>query len=51
MIEILSPGNKGGGSEFAAFVRRSEQALLSGIHLLIVDLFPPTALTPTVSIG
>lgn len=43
IIETLSPDNKDRRIRFAAFVRRSEQALLSGIHLLIVDLFPPTA--------
>ena len=51
MIEIVSPGNKERRIRFAAFVRKAEQALLSGIHLLIVDLFPPTAATPMASIG
>jgi hypothetical protein len=46
MIEIVSPGNKGRRKQFAAFVHKAEQALLSGIHLLIVDLFPPTPLDP-----
>ena len=51
MVEIVSPGNKSGQTEFAAFVQKAEQALLSGIHLLIVDLFPPTARDPRASIG
>lgn len=46
MIEIVSPGNKGRQNQFAAFVHKAEQALLSGIHLLIVDMFPPTPLDP-----
>lgn len=31
---------------FAAFIHKAEQALLSGIHLLIVDLFLPTRRDP-----
>ncbi len=46
MIEIVSPGNKNGQMELAAFVRKAEQALFAGIHLLIVDLFPPTPRDP-----
>ncbi len=51
IIEIVSPGNKNGQTEFAAFVQKADQALLSGIHLLIVDLFPPTVRDPRASIG
>ncbi len=46
MVEIVSPGNKKGQTSFAAFVHKADQALLSGVHLLIVDLFPPTACDP-----
>lgn len=46
MVEIVSPGNKKSHIEFTAFVHKAQQALLSGIHLLIVDLFPPTARDP-----
>lgn len=46
MIEIVSPGNKSGQTAFAAFVHKADQALLSGIHLLIVDLFPPMPRDP-----
>jgi hypothetical protein len=46
MIEIVSPGNKSGQTDFAAFVLKAEQALRAGIHLLIVDLFPTTARDP-----
>src|SRR5262249_28291976 len=46
MVEVVSPGNKSSRGVFALFVRKAEQALLSGIHLLIADLFPPTARDP-----
>lgn len=46
IIEIVSPGNKNGQTEFAAFVQKADQTLLAGIHLLIVDLFPPTKRDP-----
>jgi hypothetical protein len=46
MVEIVSPGNKSGQSELGAFVQKADQALLAGIHLLIVDLFPPTRRDP-----
>jgi Protein of unknown function (DUF4058) len=41
MLEILSPGNKGSRNSLKAFVRKAEDALFAGIHLLLVDLFPP----------
>jgi hypothetical protein len=46
IIEIVSPGNKNGQTEFAAFIQKADQALLSGIHLMIVDLFPSTKRDP-----
>src|SRR5206468_3678749 len=46
MIEIVSPGNKSNQSGLDAFVRKAREALAAGIHLLIVDLFPPTARDP-----
>ncbi len=46
MIEIMSPGNKDRRVPFDAFINKSEQALLSGIHLLIIDLFPPSTRDP-----
>lgn len=41
MIEIVSPGNKGSRDEFAAFVDKSVSLIRSGIHLMVLDLFPP----------
>jgi len=46
MIEIVSPGNKAGQRDLAAFVYKAEQALWAGIHLVIIDLFPPTKRDP-----
>ena len=46
MIEIVSPGNKSSQTDAAAFVQKAEQALRAGIHLLIVDLFPPNRRAP-----
>lgn len=41
LVEILSPGNKAAASAVAEFVRKAEDALRSGIHLVLIDLFPP----------
>jgi hypothetical protein len=46
MVEIVSPGNKASQTELCAFVQKAEQALRAGIHLLIIDLFPPTKRDP-----
>jgi hypothetical protein len=41
MVELVSPGNKSSRAALASFVREAQQLLQAGIHLLIVDLFPP----------
>ncbi len=41
MIEIVSPGNKSGQRVIESFIDKVHKALNHGIHLLIVDLFPP----------
>jgi hypothetical protein len=41
MVEIVSPGNKSSQTAFRSFVFKADQALLAGIHLVIVDLLPP----------
>ena len=41
MVEIISPGNKGSRRTLDAFVNKAEDAMAAGIHLLLVDLFPP----------
>jgi hypothetical protein len=46
MVEILSPGNKNNQNGLNAFVRKAHEALAAGIHLLLVDLFPPSPRDP-----
>jgi hypothetical protein len=46
MVEIVSPGNRSNQTDAAAFIFKASQALLAGIHLLIVDLFPPNPRAP-----
>ena len=46
MIEVISPGNKNNQNGLNAFVRKAEEALAAGIHLLLVDLFPPSPRDP-----
>ncbi|HZW30988.1 MAG TPA: DUF4058 family protein [Isosphaeraceae bacterium] len=46
MVELVSPGTKGSQTELSTFVQKAEQALRGGVHLLVVDLFPPTPRDP-----
>jgi hypothetical protein len=46
MIEILSPGNKASAVEFRRFMDKVISAFVQGIHLLVVDLFPPSQRDP-----
>jgi hypothetical protein len=46
MVEIVSPGNKNNQNGLNVFVRKAHEALAAGIHLLIVDLFPPSMRDP-----
>jgi hypothetical protein len=46
VIEIMSPGNKDGRSAFADFVEKAVEFMRQGIHVLVIDLFPPTARDP-----
>jgi hypothetical protein len=41
VVEIVSPGNKASRSEFRSFVEKSADLIRQGIHLLVIDLFPP----------
>jgi hypothetical protein len=41
MLESVSPGNKSSRHGMRAFVDKAVLALRAGVHLLIVDLFPP----------
>jgi hypothetical protein len=46
VIEIVSPGNKGSKNALRTFVRKAADLVWQGIHLLIIDLFPPTNRDP-----
>jgi len=46
MVEIVSPGNKNNQNGLNAFVRKAREALAAGVHLLLVDLFPPSVRDP-----
>lgn len=46
VIEIVSPGNKDSRSALRDFVDKTLGFLKRGVHLLIVDLFPPTPRDP-----
>lgn len=41
LLEIVSPGNKSTHHALRAFVEKSVEFLEAGIHLLVLDLFPP----------
>ncbi len=46
IVEMISPGNKNNQNGLNAFVRKAREILAAGIHLLIVDLFPPSSRDP-----
>jgi hypothetical protein len=46
VIEIISPGNKSSRHALRTFVEKSAEFLRHGIHLLVIDLFPPTPRDP-----
>lgn len=41
VVEIISPGNKASRAEFRALVEKSADLVRQGVHLLVIDLFPP----------
>ena len=46
VIELVSPGNKDSKRALKEFLEKSLQFISVGIHLLVVDLFPPTKRDP-----
>lgn len=46
VIEIVSPGNKDSRHALREFVEKTLDFLKGGIHVLVVDLFPPTPRDP-----
>jgi hypothetical protein len=41
LVEILSPGNKDREDRVEEFATKAASALCAGVHLLMIDLFPP----------
>jgi hypothetical protein len=46
IFEIMSPGYKSNRSAMTAFVQKAQDLLAAGVHLSLVDLFPPTPRDP-----
>lgn len=46
VIEIVSPVNKASRSALRAFVEKTAAFLRQGVHLLVLDLFPPSVRDP-----
>src|SRR5207302_3484741 len=46
VIEIVSPGNKDSRAALRDFVDKAIDFLRQGIHVLLIDLFPPTPRDP-----
>jgi hypothetical protein len=46
VVEIISPGNKDSRAALRDFVQKMIDLLREGIHVLIVDLFPPSPRDP-----
>jgi hypothetical protein len=46
VIEIVSPGNKDSRRALEAFVTKTVDLLAKGVHLLVIDLHPPTKRDP-----
>jgi len=46
VIEVLSPGNKSSRHALRSFVTKATELIRRGIHLLVIDLFPPSPRDP-----
>jgi hypothetical protein len=46
VIEIVSPGNKDSKNSLRAFLTKTVDLLAKGVHLLVIDLLPPTPRDP-----
>jgi hypothetical protein len=46
VLEIVSPGNKSGRAALRTFVEKTIELLQHGIHVLVIDLLPPTSRDP-----
>lgn len=46
VVEIMSPGNKSSKDRFNKFLTKTLAFLAQGIHVIVIDLFPPTRRDP-----
>ncbi len=46
VIEIVSPGNKNRPHALRQFVEKAAELIWAGVHLLVIDLFPPSTRDP-----
>jgi hypothetical protein len=46
VIELVSPGNKSSKNALKSFVTKSFDLLETGVHLLVIELFPPSKRDP-----
>jgi hypothetical protein len=46
VVEIVSPGNKASQNELRAFGEKTANFIAQGVHLLAIDLFPPSKRDP-----
>lgn len=46
VIELVSPGNKGSRRALQAFIDKTITFLQQGVHVLVIDLFPPSRRDP-----
>lgn len=47
VVELMSPGNKSSVKALDDFLRKAWSLMRAGVHLLVVDPFPPTARDPS----
>jgi Protein of unknown function (DUF4058) len=46
VVEIVSPGNKGSTDQLRSFVEKTSSLIVEGVHVLVIDLFPPSKRDP-----
>ncbi len=46
VVEVVSPGNKASANELRTFVEKTSNLIAQGVHLLVIDLFPPSKRDP-----
>jgi hypothetical protein len=46
VIEIVSPGNKRATNQLRSFVEKTSNLIVAGVHILVIELFPPSKRDP-----